>query len=209
MNHLTIITAYTSNIQELSDLSYDSLIRYGTKHNIPVVRQLLTNPTRPASWHKIECILNTLEYSNYVMWIDCDTTIIDYDFNITEMLDESEIYVSRDINGINCGIMIWRNTPRTLEILNKIWSMTEFLNHQWWEQAAFHKLYDDNYNDIQTITKFVDQSKINAYDYSLYGLSYPVGQVGDDSMILHLPGVSNQRRIEIIKQYKEVYDISN
>jgi len=209
MNQLTIVTAYTSNIQELSDISYDSLVQYGTKHRIPVNRELLVNLERPASWYKIKCILDAFKHSEYVMWIDSDTIIVNYNFDITEILNSSEIYVSRDINGINCGVMIWKNTTNSIEILNKIWSMTEFLNHHWWEQAAFRKLYDANYNKMQTITEIVDQSKINAYDYSLYGLSYPQGQICDSSMILHLPGLSLQRRIEILKHYKDNYDISN
>jgi hypothetical protein len=210
MNDLIIITAYTSNISELSNLSYDSITKYCSRHSIKSSRILLENIERPASWYKIPSILSNLEHHEYVMWIDSDTTIINYDFDIQSILDnESEIYVCTDINGINCGVMIWKNTPNTRDILNKIWSMDEFINHNWWEQAAFRKLYDDNYNDIQHITKIVEQHKINSYDYALYGMTYESGQVNEQSMLIHLPGLDLQTRIRLITKYKEQYDIPN
>jgi hypothetical protein len=38
MKQLHIVTAYTSNISDLSNLSYDSLTKYCSKHNISYER---------------------------------------------------------------------------------------------------------------------------------------------------------------------------
>jgi hypothetical protein len=209
MKQLHIVTAYTSNISDLSNLSYDSLTKYCSKHNISYERHLLENLERPASWYKIPTILSKLDLYDYVMWIDSDTTFINYDYNVLDLLGDSDIYVSKDINGINCGVMIWKNTETSKTILNKIWSMTEFINHHWWEQAAFHELYNENYNEMQHITKLIDQNVLNSYDYSLYGLTYQPGQVNDNSLLIHLPGLDLQQRITIINNYKQKYDISN
>jgi hypothetical protein len=80
--------------------------------------------------------------------------------------------------------------------------MTEFDSHYWREQAAFISLYDKNYNDIQSIMKLVEQGSINSYDYSLYGMNYPIGQVNDNSLLIHFPGLPNDRRFNLMSQYK-------
>lgn len=209
-NKLHIITGYTENIKQLSDLSYDSLQKYCSLHNINHTRYLITETDRPPSWYKVKLILSEFQKgAEYVMWVDSDTTVINFDFNILDLLDESEIYLSKDINGINCGIMIWKKSDISIEILNKVWSLTEFINHNWWEQAAFRSLYDINFNNLQNITKIINQHDLNSYDYNLYGMNYPEGQWSASSFLIHFPGLSNERRIQLINQFKEQYDISN
>jgi len=210
MKNVHVITAFTSNIQDMSDLSFDSLYRYCNKHNLQCDRYLLEDLDRPASWYKIPLILSKFdEGADYVAWVDCDTTIVNYDYDITKFLGDESVYITKDINGINCGVMTWKRSDFTRDVLDKIWSMEEFLAHQWWEQAAFTKLVDDNYNGLSSQVQYIDQSEINAYDYSIYSMNYPQGQVNDQSWLIHFPGVGHHRRIELIKQYKATYDISN
>ena len=201
--NIEIITAYTSNIEELSNLSYDSIIKYCNIQNIQYSRQLLENISRAPSWYKIKLILSKFDEGvDYVMWIDADTIITNFDFNLYSLIDsQSKLYLTKDINGINCGVMIWKRDDQTYDILNKIWSMTEFDNHIWWEQAAIRSLYDQDYNNIQSIIKFIDQNKINSYDYSLYNMRYEPGQHNEQSFLIHFPGIDNEMRLQLIKQY--------
>jgi hypothetical protein len=210
MKNVHVITAFTSNIRDMSDLSFDSLYKYCNKHNLWYDRYLIENPERPASWYKIPLILSKFDSgADYVIWVDSDTTIINYDYDITEFLGDASVYITKDINGINCGVMIWKLSDFTRDVLEKIWSMEEFLDHHCWEQAAFAKLVDDNYNGLSSQIKYIDQSEINAYDYDLYSMTYEQGQVNDQSWLIHFPAIGYDRRIELIKQYKELYDISN
>jgi hypothetical protein len=202
--HLKIISAFTDNIREVSDMSYNSYLNFCKKNEIEFYRVELNNLERPAPWYKIQLILQ--EFSNgyeYVMWVDADTLLLNEDFNIQEILNNtSEIFISQDVNALNTGVMIWKNTENNKNILNKIWSLTEFLNHPWWENAAFMSLYEQNYNNIQTIVEKVPQKILNAYDYNLYNLTYDDGQVDDKSFIIHFPGLPNNQRVTIMKGYK-------
>lgn len=201
--NIEIITAYTPNIERLSDLSYKSITKYCDKHNIRCSRHILNNISRAPSWYKIELILSKFDLGvEYVMWIDADAVITNLNFDIRSIIDPvSKIYIAEDINGINCGVMIWKRDDRTYDILNKIWSMTEFDNHNWWEQAAFRTLYEQNYNNIQLIVKFVEQYKINSYDYTLYNLEHKQGQFTNESLLIHFPGIDNEKRCQLIQQY--------
>jgi hypothetical protein len=210
MKNIHVITAFTSNIQDMSDLSFDSLYKYCNKHNLQCNRYLLENIEREATWYKIPLILSKFDEGvDYVVWVDCDTTIINYDYDITKFLGDESVYIAKDINGINFGVMVWKRSDFTRDVLQKIWSMEEFFTHHWLEQAAFVKLVEDDYNGLSSQIKYLNQSEFNAYDYSLYSRTYPEGQVNDQSWLIHFAGVSHHRRIELIKQYKETYDISN
>lgn len=199
---MKIITAYTDNIKDISDISYDCYSQYSLKHNIHFERIQLTNLDRPPSWYKIPLILDAFKSNHdYVMWVDADTLIINNLFNIYNILDHHQIYLSEDMNGINCGVMIWKNTSLNIDILYKLWNMNEFIYHKWWEQAALMELYSMNYNNLQQITKKIPQHIINAYDYRLYGISNHPGQVTANSFIFHLPGIDNNRRLSIMKNF--------
>lgn len=209
-NHFEIITAYTENISNISDLSYESMAKYGDKHGIPHSRYLLEDLTRAASWYKIPLILSKFdEGAEYVMWIDADTLITNYNFDVRSLLDDSNLYICRDINGINCGVMIWKNCQETRDILDKIWSMTDYDDHMWWEQAALMHLYDTNFNNITASVKFIKQNVINAYDYNLYGMSFEEGQFNNESMLIHFPGIGAQHRVQLMQYYKQNYDLQN
>jgi hypothetical protein len=210
---IVVLTAYTENIRELSDLSYASISKYAKKHNIPCVRVLLENCERPPSWYKIPLILEQFDLGfDYVAWVDADTTVVNYEYELSSILDDSFVYLSRDINNFNCGVMIWRRDAFTYTMLRYLWSMTAFISHAWWEQAAFINLYESDYNGIQSIPskiKVIPQYEFNSYDYSLYGMEYPQGQTTDKSWIIHFPGLSNEKRIQLIKQYNLKYDTTN
>jgi hypothetical protein len=207
---IVIISAYTNNIKEYADLSNDSITKYCNKHNIQCFRFLLENKERAPSWYKLPLIIEQFNLGyDYVVWVDADTTIINYDYDLLSILDDKSIYLVKDINNFNCGVMIWKRNDFTYDILNKMWSMVEFINHHWWEQAAFINLYEQNYNDLQTQVKIINQSELNSYDYSLYNLTYPQGQVNNNSWLIHFPGLTKSDRIQLIKKYKTIYDISN
>lgn len=205
-----IITAYTNNIKEISDISYESYQNFCNKNNIEIQRFELNDIERPASWYKIQLILDEFKHGyDYIMWVDADTLLINNEFKIESILDEkSEIFISDDILGINCGVMIWKNTENNKNILNKIWDSTEFINHFWWEQAAIISVINTNYNNIQSTIKKIPQKILNSYDYNLYANNYEQdkinefllkGQVDENSFIFHLPGVSNETRLTIMK----------
>jgi hypothetical protein len=200
---MIIILAYTENIEEMSNISFNTILPYCVKNNIKLNRIKLENLERPPSWYKIKLILE--EFSNgeeVVMWIDSDTLLVNQNFNLHNLIDnDSLIYLSEDFNGFNCGVMIWKNHEKTIGILNKIWSMTEYLHSNIWEQGAFIELYNNDYNNLRSITKKVPQGILNAYDYRLYSFDKKDGQVTKDSFIFHLPGLHYDLKLNIMKNY--------
>jgi hypothetical protein len=202
---MKIIGGYTSNIKEMSDISHDSYIGYCWDNNIALERHEITGLDRPPAWYKIQLILDEFDKGEeWVMWVDADTLLVNNNFDITQLLDKtSEIIISKDINALNTGVMLWKNTPRTRSILNSIWESTEFMHHPWWENAAFINLYNENLLGMQDVVKIVPQNILNAYDYNLYGVSCESGQLNDESFIFHLPGLPHDLRLVVMKKFVE------
>jgi hypothetical protein len=101
--------------------------------------------------------------------------------------------------------MLWKSCDFSSAVLNKIWSMNEkYLNHIWWEQAALIELLEENFENINESTEFVEQSILNAYELDYYGFVDRSGQINEKSFVCHFPSLRMDIRIKLIKKYKYV-----
>lgn len=203
---IVALSAYNEYYAELNKASEKSKADYFRINGIRFENMNLFDLNdyygRPFSWVKIKAIQFGLVINDYVLWLDCDTCILKQDFDIKALFSSGkEIYISKDVNGINCGVMAFKNTNKVKSILSKVWSMEEYINHIWWEQAALMKLYEDNFEGINEITEFVPQKVFNAYEYKMYGREYTRGQICEDTFIAHFPALPRAERIELINKY--------
>jgi hypothetical protein len=100
-----------------------------------------------------------------------------------------DIYVAKDDLNINCGVLLLKNSPFNLKLLDKVWSMTHCLDHTWWEQQALIELIEADYEGIRQRIEYVPQKTFNAYIYGLYGKRHDAGEFNLDSFIVHFPGL--------------------
>ena len=206
--NISIITATDNNYKELSSISRINVEKYCNKNGFDYSLYILDGTfDRPSAWLKIVAILDKLqnENSDYVLWIDCDATIIKQDFDLKGLFASGkEIYIAQeDWNGLNTGVMAFKNTKKVIDILKNVWSMTEYINHIWWEQAAIQELYKKDYEGINSITEFVPHNILNAYECALYGMDRPDIEVCKDSFIVHFCGLPLNTKIEFIKKYTD------
>lgn len=117
---------------------------------------------RPPSWFKLELIRELLATNTRVLWIDCDAQLIDQ-WDIREVWQDGDLLISVDENGMNGGVMGWKSSPASIELLDKIESLSgEFMNHPWWETAALQKLYKEGNYGSSEIT-LMPKEVFNAY----------------------------------------------
>lgn len=188
------------NVAELTRPTIESYCNKYGFHN-KIIQGAAHDLQWPPSWVKIPLLRQALiEGYDIAMWIDADAIILNDTIDVRDLIDDNIFYVSKDVNGINAGVMIWKNCQDAQDFLSKIDSMHEYYSHKWWEQGAIMKLWDNNFLGIQSKTKFIDQKIFNAYDYSLYNIECLEGQYGLDSFILHLPGTTIETKISKIKE---------
>lgn len=176
---------------------------------------------------KIEFIKNLLEseknYKDFMLrksdfspetrwfwWTGTDTLITNFNKNIADVIDDKYHFViSTDCNGINADSFLVRNSPEAKFYIDYIWSIREkYLNHPsgWYEQQAII----ETYNQFKSIIKIVPQRHMNSYDYiGLYPWCKPYdllgvyGQWQHGDLLIHWPGTSLNKRIELAKRYED------
>lgn len=101
---------------------------------------------------------------------------------------------ARDGNGINSGVALFRSSPRTFAFLREAYAKLHYLNHPWWEQAAFMQLLD--MPAYAQHLRVAQQRDLNSYPPGLLG---PEGWWQRGDLIIHWPGTKGadfSRQIE-------------
>ena len=102
----------------------------------------IENETRPASWAKLRIICEALQSAEFVLWIDADAIFQRFDLSLQRFWDGVSpfAFFKDQINGLNMGVFFARRCPETFDFLERWDGMTEFTNHQWWENGAILEL---------------------------------------------------------------------
>ncbi len=127
---------------EILDVSGETFEIYARRHGYDLdLRRELIDPSRPASWNKIPLFLELLKTYDLVLWIDADAAIVDPTDDIADALEDRDAMalVAHEYDGQivpNCGLWVLRRDRAVRRILEKVWTHTEYLHHEWWENAA-------------------------------------------------------------------------
>lgn len=128
--------------QELLSVSSQTFALYAQRHDYDLdLRHEVLAPDRPAAWSKVPLIRELLRRYDLVLWIDCDAAIVDPTLDIADELERRDLMglVAHEYDGQaipNCGVWILRRSRAVMRFLDAVWRRTEFLDHEWWENAA-------------------------------------------------------------------------
>ena len=148
------LTACDDRFGLLGDISLRSLRHYCQWHDIRLTFQPLTPAARPISWSKIPLIQEAFRTgAEFVWWVDADALVVDPSRSIRDVIEPGkDLYLVRHDDGRRCypnaGVMLLRNTPWMVDLLQRIWDMDEYVDHEWWESAALtHLLSKESFAD--------------------------------------------------------------
>jgi hypothetical protein len=96
---------------------------------------------RPASWAKIGLLQALLEEYEWVLWLDADVVIVDFDADVSaEIEPDKDLYlVEHPWLGqytANAGVMLLRSCAWSRDFLRDVWALERYIEHPWWENAA-------------------------------------------------------------------------
>ena len=207
-----IATMWDDGYQELADSVLPNLRYYAKTHNYYLSENKITLDNGKFSFKKIDIIQGLLDRFYCILWLDIDTMIMNHHTTIESFLDDNhDFYVCRDINLLNTGTFIIKNTAWSRDFIEFLLEYRK-LHHD--EQNLIDNFQSgfDKYNKI----KVLPHPSINSYVYSEYGDNFgkingeqktkPTHEEGNwekGDFLLHLPGIPPKRRIEIINQLKE------
>lgn len=145
-----IVSLATGRHRELLAESAPTLVAYGRRHGWDVVLSSESpQGDRPPSWAKVVMVRRLMQQYPFVFWVDADAIIVDLERDLLAEIDpdgagaDADIWFARhaqernpDNTAINAGVLLTRSSAFADALLSAAWHAEEFIEHNWWEQAA-------------------------------------------------------------------------
>jgi hypothetical protein len=134
---------------------------YCEKHGYDYIDdQSVYDESRPHAWSKIKLLQKYIPRYDFVVWIDADAMIMDFDQKLEDkisLMEDRDIMVIQPYPRINTGVMFCRNSDFVMNFLQQIYDYDMDVTSGDWEQDAFINLYLSDPN-IQKHIKVLDYS---------------------------------------------------
>lgn len=210
--NIAFVSVYDKKYKYLYDLTNKNKNDYCDKHGYDCKFYSFENPdsTKHAAYSKFLAVLDCLPYYDWVFYSDIDSIIMNHEIKIEDFIDENyDLFVTYDINSLNNGQFLVRNTPRTLNFLSRSYvDKTVDSKGSWSDQISFSaNLASDG--KLLSRTKVLPQSAFNSYipmnmmftdGTNAPAFKYPNPYKQGDFLI-HLVGMSEQDRTNLIMDY--------
>src|SRR3954451_22733450 len=133
--------------RELLEVARPSFEQWAQRHGYDLdFREAAPSDGRPASWGKIRLLQERLGTHDVALWVDADAIVVDpsADLAATVSSEKPIAMVAHRYDGQlvpNMGIVALRSGPISKRFLRRLWRMTEYNWHPWWENAAALDLF--------------------------------------------------------------------
>lgn len=138
----------TGPFASLLEVAAVGLEKYARRHrwDLVVSREDLAGG-RPAAWGKLKLVRALLQEYQVVGWIDSDALVVDFEYDIGEVLEEDkDFYLVEQEGGtlrdrvVNSGVFLARATDWTERFFDEVWAQRDLISHRLWENAAIMRL---------------------------------------------------------------------
>lgn len=203
------------NYQPLADIVIPNIRKYCRKHGyVDVVHKIPMIDTQ-YGFEKFKLIKQEFERrdTDMLLCVDIDTLITNHTIKIENFTNkENDLYLTRDVNGINTGSFIIKNTKWSMLFIDTVIELSKTMPN---EQVAVEYLIGRDQNGSLRI-KTLGHPSINSYLYDEYApewgvigdkkIERPTHKQGDwqhGDFLVHLPGLPLHKRIDIITKLQE------
>lgn len=193
---------YSHSYEKIADTTIPTFVKYCIKNGYEFELIKITN--WKFHYRKNQYLQEKMKSDiDFFFYLDCDAKITNLSTPITQFIDEEhDLFITKDINGINGGSLIIKNTEggRWLNyfILSK---RNEFNNEQ---EVIEYYMKDPEFSKH---VKVLSHPSINSYPYEYYSEFKDVtpqeGQwIEGESFVLHTPALPLEKRAEILQNAK-------
>ena len=206
--NIAIVQIYDDNIKQYAEYSRLMNAMYAHQHKYTYIcfEYDLVPVSVSVYYNKILALLSVLQDNrkfDYVLYLDSDALITNFKYKIEEIIQRhqgKDIIMASDANGTNNGVILLKNTSKSIEFLQKSYSDKNFYHTKTPEQTAmFHYARGEYLSSLGVEPAHFMNSYLDGYE----GHNAPADQVkfwNKDSFILHLMSLSTTDRCTIFKQ---------
>ena len=194
---ITVCTiAINSWYRDIVRYSIKNTEEYCKKHNYNFVlvteeSDLVFDKLKHPAWYKMQLIRSLIKSneSDYIVWIDADSQILNRDQNLEYFLQKYIIDTGKDLalvreNPLNTGVMFIKSSEYNYNLMEQIWNNKNEYDRNFWDQASFVEIYqrDEDVRNHTYVIEFVVQDELVCY-WSRY---YP-----NRSFLMHMARCSH------------------
>lgn len=198
-----VISIHDQAYESVANITVSNLTQYCIRHgyNHHIYQSCVGG--RDVVWERIPRILERLPQYDWVVYFDADVQVTNHFVRLEEFLDQN-IVLSESIREdgktyLNDGVLFVKNSGPSIEALEHAWKMFGF-EKIFCAQDSFQKMYDGHWFQYGYFS-VERQKRFNSFLYTEYGMPETTKghwTVGD--FALHLPGRTNERRVEIFSK---------
>lgn len=199
-----VISIHDQAYEPVANITVSNLTQYCIRHgyNHHIYRSCVGG--RDIVWERIPRILERLPQYDWVVYFDSDVLVTNHFVKLEEFLDK-EIVLSENIREdgsvhLNDGVLFVKNSEIAVQILKFAWDKFGQKNIFCAQDAIEDLGNNDECWDFPSIS-VERQKRFNSFLYTEYGMPETTKghwTVGD--FALHLPGRTNERRVEIFSK---------
>jgi hypothetical protein len=202
---ICVLVLYTEGWSDIARVVIPNLSEYCLRHGY-VLEDVSFRGEYPLDfgYNKLVWIKKMFEANEYdIIWsLDLDTLITNHNNKVEDFIEgDKDFYITKDVNGINGGSFIIKNSKWSLFFLELLIGL-KGQKGMHCEQDAIRTYYESHANEK---IKILPHPSINSYDYSQYPEFPEVrerkqGHWHKGDFVLHLPGMALSKRLQILKQ---------
>lgn len=213
---IAMVTAGTSNLIKVSSLSAELNMRYARMHDYAFYQYHdVMVPKYMVTWNKVRVLMDMLNRTKHewVMWVDTDAVVTNRSVRVEDIITAAEslehhrspndhstltnprsttldLLLCDDIGGweLNTGVMLWRNTQWSKDMLKKLWAMEHLPHMRGAEQGQLIELLRRE-DPTRRRHHIFHQSVFNAHPKVHH----------DGLFMIHMMGFSEQDRVTTFK----------
>lgn len=202
---MTICTVYNTPFKPVADITVPIMQEYCERHGYGFHHRLCDNPKRDIIWERLEVVKEAAgpDGGEHVVWMDADVLI-------TNHVQASELWMCDDTPGfvllkteggayrLNDGVFSWPLFfyNDVLEQLREMEPKPE--SKLYCPQDFYERLFMNGCEDGKPMQHQYVQSILNE-EYGITNAPHQQWQPGH--FALHLPGMTNERRVELLKKH--------
>ncbi len=141
------MTCNNKNYDALAKITAPTKQLYCERYGLAFEHLKFEGNQNDVCWDKARLTSEMLNKYDAVIYMDCDVAIINQNFDIRPFIEEYELILTTDLNGINAGVYIAQSTDLVKQLWYCVntWGKMFFGQHPWRDQECL-KHYLANHN---------------------------------------------------------------
>ena len=197
---ITIHTVADDNLKDLAVITAPNRLGYCLRHNYQLrLSKFVSSDSYFMEIERLMQLIDALKDCHWLVSMGADTVFTNMTIKFEDIINKynnCDVIVAEDVNGINCDIMLMKNTPAVKNwLMNLVYLTKEYTAYQF----AMATFKPEGFK-----LGVIHQKEINAMPYWLY--NYPDDKGGkweQGDFIFHAPGLAIPDKIKVINEVLE------